>query len=310
MAGDWIKMRSDLGTDPAVIRIGTATGLDPFGVVGRLHALWAWADAHTTNGTAPGVTSDWVDRLVCHQGFATALVAAGWLVERAGAIEFPRFGRHMGDSAKRRATETARKRSYRDKLASRKRPARVPEVSREKRDNVPPEPGPEKRREEEEKKEIPPIPPAPAGGGECAGPEGEQAQEVGPNPAAVAKHWNVHPGLIACVEGEANRDRIIRQWATGNPLWVMHWRAAISFMGRTPFYCGGGQSGWRADLKWLMRSENFASVVERMLAERPATLPFPKPPGGKRTAQDVIAEAKREREQKQAQQKPTEGTGT
>lgn len=50
MAGDWIKMRSDLSDDPAVFKIAGALNLDRFSVIGRLHAFWAWADKHAVDG--------------------------------------------------------------------------------------------------------------------------------------------------------------------------------------------------------------------------------------------------------------------
>jgi hypothetical protein len=59
---------------------------------------------------------------------------------------------------------------------------------------------------------------------------------------------------------------VIRSWAITNPFWSMHWRAAVAFMGRTPFYVGGGPSQWRAALGWLFKADNFAGVVEKMLA--------------------------------------------
>lgn len=113
MAGDWIKMRTDLGTDPAVIRIGLRTSLDSYAVVGRLHALWAWADAHTANGLVRGVTTDWIDAFVTCRGFADAMCEAGWLAVKPEGIEFPRFGRHMGGSAKARAQKTKRQQRWR-----------------------------------------------------------------------------------------------------------------------------------------------------------------------------------------------------
>ena len=50
MSGEWIKMRLDLASDPAVIRIRRSLGLDVDAVVGKLHRLWSWADAHTVDG--------------------------------------------------------------------------------------------------------------------------------------------------------------------------------------------------------------------------------------------------------------------
>jgi uncharacterized small protein (DUF1192 family) len=112
MAGDWIKMRGDLDTDPDVVRTSVRTNLDEFAVVGRLHKLWSWADKHSANGLLR-VSSDYIDRIVACPGFADALVEVGWLRVRRDHLELPEWSRHNGLSAKARAGEAARKRSQR-----------------------------------------------------------------------------------------------------------------------------------------------------------------------------------------------------
>jgi hypothetical protein len=103
MAGEWIKMRIDLASDPAVVRIRRATGLDADSVVGKLHRLWGWADVHTADGSAVGLDVDWVDELVGVPGFGAAMIAAGWLEADGTGIRFANFDRHNGQPAKVRA---------------------------------------------------------------------------------------------------------------------------------------------------------------------------------------------------------------
>lgn len=110
MAGDWIKMRVDLGDDPAVIQIACQLDIAEDDVVGKLHRLWSWADKHTTDGTAPAITAKWVDRYVDKSGFAEAMVAAHWISFNDSGVIFPEFDRHNGDSAKRRVEATLRQR--------------------------------------------------------------------------------------------------------------------------------------------------------------------------------------------------------
>lgn len=110
MAGDWIKMRVDLGDDPAVIQIAASLDISEDEVVGKLHRLWAWADRHTTDGTAPAITAKWVDRYVSMSGFAEAMVDAGWISFSDAGVAFPGFERHNGESAKRRVEATLRQR--------------------------------------------------------------------------------------------------------------------------------------------------------------------------------------------------------
>lgn len=79
MAGDWLKMRTRLAEEKAVMMICDMTGLDEFAVVGRLHAIWSWAGEHTTNGDVRGVTLKTVDRVTRCEGFSAAMIATGWL---------------------------------------------------------------------------------------------------------------------------------------------------------------------------------------------------------------------------------------
>ena len=113
MAGDWIKMRAGIAFDPAVISISSKLGMDEYSVVGRLHHLWSWADAHTTNGNAIGVTLAFVDRYVSRDGFGQAMVETGWLLVDDAGITIPLFDRHNGESAKRRALASERQAKWR-----------------------------------------------------------------------------------------------------------------------------------------------------------------------------------------------------
>jgi hypothetical protein len=127
MAGDWIKMRHDLPDDPAVIALCDRLGLDADTVVGKLHRLWTWSDKHTTDGFAKGITAGWVDRHVRSKGFADSLVFVGWVNFSDDGIEFVNFTRHNGESAKKRATNTARQkvsRNSRDESATEARQTR------------------------------------------------------------------------------------------------------------------------------------------------------------------------------------------
>jgi hypothetical protein len=108
MAGDWIKMRVDLASDPAVIRIRRATGLDADSVVGKLHRLWAWANTHLASGEAQGLDLESVDELAGAAGFAAALESAGWLRVDADGVQFVNFERHNGQPAKARALAKTR----------------------------------------------------------------------------------------------------------------------------------------------------------------------------------------------------------
>jgi hypothetical protein len=156
MAGDWIKMRVDLATDPAVIQIAALTGLDEDTVVGKLYRVWAWADAHTTDGRL-GCGLTVVDRLARHDGFATAMESVGWLTVDDGGVVLPHFDRHNGKTAKARA-QAAKRAS-----AQRQRDGSVTPALRERDGSVTKcAPREEKRREEKTKDPKTQTPPAAA----------------------------------------------------------------------------------------------------------------------------------------------------
>ncbi len=152
MAGDWIKMREDLPEDPAVIAIAAATGLDEYGVVGRLHKFWTWTGRHTLDGNARGVTVSWIDRYLHAEGFAAAMIAAGWLVETSDGVSQPNFERHNGQAAKQRALTSKRVANHKAKSNARvNAKGNAPVNARTVSDALPRE---EKRREDS----IPPTP--------------------------------------------------------------------------------------------------------------------------------------------------------
>lgn len=113
MAGDWIKMRVNLIDDPAVIGMASRLGIDEYAVVGRLQALWSWADSQSRDGHATGVTKEWVNRKVQCDGFAEAMDSVNWLRIEADGLEFPNFGNHNGETAKTRALGKNRKQKQR-----------------------------------------------------------------------------------------------------------------------------------------------------------------------------------------------------
>jgi hypothetical protein len=113
MAGDWIKMRADLHTDPDVARIAAALAVDRYSVIGRLHAFWSWADKHAVDGRVDGATPQFVDEIVQTQGYAQALSDIGWLKFDAKGLVIPKFERHNGSSAKQRALKNQRQARWR-----------------------------------------------------------------------------------------------------------------------------------------------------------------------------------------------------
>ncbi len=119
MAGDWIAMRRELASDPAVLAMAERLEVDEDLIVGKLHRVWSWGDQHTRDGRVHGVGVAFVDRYVRLPGFATAMQAVSWLVIDEEGLLFPHFERWNYEPAKQRLLDTRRKQ------ASRARPGSV-----------------------------------------------------------------------------------------------------------------------------------------------------------------------------------------
>jgi len=108
MAGDWIKVEVTLPDKTEVVQMASKLKLDQDAICGKLVRIWAWADQNEINGNAIPITVDFIDRATYCPGFSEALKEVGWLEEQNGSLTFPRFDRHNGQVAKKRA-ETKRR---------------------------------------------------------------------------------------------------------------------------------------------------------------------------------------------------------
>jgi hypothetical protein len=136
MSGEWIKMRSDLYRDLDVIRISQLTcpkltreSAHRYGIIGRLHSLWAYADEQTSDGFLRGLMPKHIDEMVDLEGLASAMIEVGWLkvvqVESTQGIKIVHFRKHFPFSTKRRMQEYERKKRYEE---SGKRPPKNPDA--------------------------------------------------------------------------------------------------------------------------------------------------------------------------------------
>ncbi|CAB4135043.1 hypothetical protein UFOVP275_57 [uncultured Caudovirales phage] len=138
MAGDWIKMRSDLGTSPKVVRMSSALRADRLRIVGGLHSVWCLFDAHSVDGKLEGYTLDALDNLIGFDGFSAAMASVGWIEVSGDSLCAPRFDEHNGKSAKRRATDAERKRSVREMSATEADKKRTREEKRREEKSIEP----------------------------------------------------------------------------------------------------------------------------------------------------------------------------
>ncbi len=115
MAG-WLKFEVNTPDKPEVFAITATMGWDdPDLTVGKLLKIWRWFDQQTVNGHAPCVTKALLDRICGANGFAQAMIAAGWLVVDAAGSYLPHFERHNGKTAKDRALTAVRVANYKSR---------------------------------------------------------------------------------------------------------------------------------------------------------------------------------------------------
>lgn len=235
MAGEWIKMRIDLAADPAVIRIRRSTGIDADAVVGKLHRLWSWADAHTADGFAAGLDAEWVDEFAGCQGFAAAMAAAGWLEVDTNGVRFANFERHNGQPAKVRALRKTRMERFRGAARATDAP-------------------PEKRREEK-KEDI------------QAAPVATDEPPKASRSAAPKIAWSA----VAGWGGITDADR--QEWAAAFPSAVLDQELAKATAWLHANPAKAGKRNWRAFLvRWLGRCQDNGGTV-REPGNRPAAPP-------------------------------------
>jgi len=172
MAGDWIKMRTDLYRDPKVSVIADEL-MDGDGllaayvsqhcqrdmsvtrnvmrnvVVGALVSVWGVmrqrGKRNGDNLQCFGITPAVLDDIADVPGFGAAMAAAGWVVESVHGIEFPNFFEENNvDPSERKASAAAeRQRKYRERQKSLNR-----DDQRDVTRDVTVTPREEKRREE------------------------------------------------------------------------------------------------------------------------------------------------------------------
>ncbi|WP_330114098.1 DnaT-like ssDNA-binding domain-containing protein [Pseudomonas sp. JS3066] len=135
MAGDWIKMRTDLLTSPKVIRMASALKADRFRIVGGLLSVWSLFDSHSEDGSLSGYSLEALDDLAAWSGFSAAMVDVGWLIDTGDSLQLPRFEAHNGASAKRRAQDKDRKQNDRKSSVSDADKKRTREEKRREEEN-------------------------------------------------------------------------------------------------------------------------------------------------------------------------------
>lgn len=115
MATPWIKIEHTTPDKPEIDTISDALGIDPDHVLGILTRLWIWADQQTRDGNVASVTKNAIDRRAKIDGFADAMVHAGWLACNPSGLTFVNFAKQNGQSTKQRALTAKRVEKHKSK---------------------------------------------------------------------------------------------------------------------------------------------------------------------------------------------------
>lgn len=90
MAGDWIKMRSNLHSHVKVVRLASRFSCSPAAVVFDLYRLAGWFSDHGKYGKMHADV-EVVDMFLARPGFAAELSALGWLADNGGVLTLRSF---------------------------------------------------------------------------------------------------------------------------------------------------------------------------------------------------------------------------
>jgi hypothetical protein len=141
MAGDWLKVEKNTPEKPEILALADLLQISVADVFLACFKIWRWADSHTSDGYAQGVTEAHLDGLSGVSGLASALSKVGWLQARKGSLVVPHFERHMSQGAKTRALTAARMaRSRGKKSDARSVTEASPDKIREDKNKDPPNP--------------------------------------------------------------------------------------------------------------------------------------------------------------------------
>ena len=207
MAGDWIKMRTDLYRDPKVCLMADLL-LDVEGELGRYVNQNRQRDMTVTrnvtrNATVGALVTVWgicrirgkridndllisgasisiIDDIADLPGFGTAMKQVGWVVETKRGLIFPRFFEEYNSepTPAQSLSNAERQRRFREKRNG------VSNALRNVTNNEPCNDRVEKSREEKKEEEEPPLPPATGGNGSESKSNSKSDRKPKPDPAA------------------------------------------------------------------------------------------------------------------------------
>jgi len=250
MAGDWIKMRTNLWDDPRISKLCDITDQPEAAIVGGLYWLWATADDHTECGVLHGLTTRAIDRKTGIQGLGEGLVAIGWLADHPEGVRIIGFEEHNGSSAKKRCQTAKRVEKHKAENAPLTQQA-LPDNADSVSGALPRE---EKRREESKALATDES--------DCAGqPEIAKAKA---DPIPYEQIFDAYSQTLpelpqVRIRDEARRKAIRSLWRSDSRFQsVDFWGRYYGSVRNSRFLMGMNAIGF----DWLMKPANFKKVVE------------------------------------------------
>lgn len=282
MAGDWIKMRTSLLTNPKVNGIAKyleenhlvtkalATGFSGHMceivtrtvmrhvTVSSLLVIWGAANEHTRDGVFVNSSLDDLDDMVGIPSFGDAMAAVGWAEFNAKekTVTLPNFNEYNTSGSERSAsgkTAAQRQKEYRERKS-----LQLSDVTRDVTSDVTSNRREEKRREEKkEDKEL--MSPAKAG-------------DPCPHQKIIELYHETLPELMAVREWTDDRQAKLRsRWKEKPERQSLEWWADFfKYVAASDFLTGRTEPPFACSLEWLVSPKNFVKVIEGKYENRSA----------------------------------------
>jgi hypothetical protein len=268
MAGDWIKMRSALLSNPKVHTIArlvgecraaskvltTGANCPPCEVLSRnalrnvtvtaLLLVWSSATEHTSDGVMRCCDLIDIDEIAGIPGFGEAMEHVGWALydDEKDAIILPNFTEWNTPAKDRTAAE--RQRRFREK--------RNGKVTRDSNGRE------EKRREEKDNTEV-----LSKNTSDKSDPPADKNQDS----ELVLGEWNRAMGQ-ACRWTDKRLVAFRQRWKS--QFWRDNWQAAVQRAASSSFCRGESGGGWAANFEWFLKPDTVTKLLEGNYDDREA----------------------------------------
>jgi len=288
MAGEWIKMRTSLLTNPKVNGIarilensvevadvlttgysGTMSQIVTRNVmrhvtVSSLIVIWGSANEHTKDGIFSNADFSDIDDMVGIPGFADAMESVGWLIydKENHSVILPNFNEYNTSSDVRTAgakSAAQRQKEYRQRLKEQNS-----YVTRDVTDNVTSDVT-RNRREEKSRVDINTSIPD---GIDCPQPSAEDKPDSCPHQeiiALYAKHlpMGIQPRTWTGSRATALKTRWREDKKRQSLAW---WERFFAYIATSPFLTGkvydAHRKPFEITLEWIVTPKNFAKIID------------------------------------------------